>query len=312
MNDLRIMTGTGVDVVMPLFNKAPYVAQAVCSVLAQTPPPASLTVVDDGSTDNSAAVVSDLFTAYAGPVHTRLVRQTNKGPNAARNVGVRHGNAPLIAFLDADDEWLPHKLARQSERINNDPSVQLVHCGALAVDQYGTPLQRTSMGATPPLTGPAFPRLLVVNSIEGSASAVMMRRETFERVNGFDESLRGMEDWDMWLRASHSGTIEHINDILVKIRTFEGNTQSDRQFMITQFIAFIQKWYPIAASMPEAMHYWGHLLGELVLHSSDTGKAKRTVQQGLTLEQRRRIFARTKGSFATYLFLKRLRKVLSR
>ena len=101
------MADAGISVIIPVYNGARYVAEAVHSVWAQTIPPAEIIIVDDGSTDSTASIMLDL--SAAAPLPIRCVYQPNQGPSAARNVGVQAATGNLIAFLDADDVWLPHK-----------------------------------------------------------------------------------------------------------------------------------------------------------------------------------------------------------
>ncbi|MCX7429151.1 MAG: glycosyltransferase family 2 protein [Planctomycetia bacterium] len=129
------------SVVIPAFNAASTILEAVESVMSQTLPPAEVIVVDDGSTDNTASVVS----AMTGPV--RLIRQTNRGPGAATTAGVATVATPLLATLDADDLWLPEKIRRQVEHLANDPSISAVFTlartfGGIPVDSAGGLVQR--------------------------------------------------------------------------------------------------------------------------------------------------------------------------
>jgi glycosyltransferase involved in cell wall biosynthesis len=115
-----------VTVVIPLFNKAPYVGRAIDSILAQTWRELEVIVVDDGSTDDGPAVVA----GYADP-RLRLVSQPNRGPGAARNLGIRESRSPLVSFLDADDEWLPTFLESALRSLRDNPGCPVAACGYL-------------------------------------------------------------------------------------------------------------------------------------------------------------------------------------
>lgn len=111
-----------ISVVIPVFNGAAYVAQAIDSVLDQTVPPTEVVVVDDGSSDSTAEVVQ----RYQPRVLYR--RQANQGPGAARNLGIRESKGEFLAFLDSDDLWLPEKLRLQKAALDEDPELNLVFC----------------------------------------------------------------------------------------------------------------------------------------------------------------------------------------
>ena len=125
MNDIRY------SVVIPAYNAAAFIGNAIESVLAQTCKPLEVIVVDDGSSDNTPAIVE----SYGDPV--RLIRQTNSGPGAARNHGVRLATGDFIGLLDADDTWLPDKIERQAELIESE-RVALVHCMTTDEKQFAT------------------------------------------------------------------------------------------------------------------------------------------------------------------------------
>lgn len=178
-----------VSVIIPAYNAAGFVARAIESALAQTHPPLEILVIDDGSKDATSEVVA----RFAPPV--RLLRQTNGGPAAARNHGAREARGEWLAFLDADDRWLPEKLERQLAQAR-DPDIALV---------YSRPPTDLGHGGRiiPPVAD--FATLWRRNFL--ITSAVMVRRAVFERHGGFDEerALIGVEDYNLWLRLASAG-----------------------------------------------------------------------------------------------------------
>lgn len=174
-------------VVIPAYNAAATIATALDSVFAQTVPAAQVIVVDDGSADG--AQLAAVLAAYGD--HVRLVRQANAGPAAARNTGARLCDSEWIAFLDADDSWLPHKLERQLE-LGRDPRAGLLHGNA----RERRPAPPREMD---------FATLWECNRI--CTSMTVVRRRAFEALGGFDESadLVGAEDYHLWLRIAHAG-----------------------------------------------------------------------------------------------------------
>lgn len=180
-----------VSVIIPTYNRAWCLAEAVDSVLAQELRGFELIVVDDGSTDDTPR----LLEGYGEAIRT--LRRENHGVSAARNAGIAAARAELIAFLDSDDLWLPGKLRRQVEFFTSHPKALICQTEELWVKNG----RRVNPGKRHRKRGgmifePSLDLCLV------SPSAVMVRRELFERVGLFDESLPACEDYDLWLRVS--------------------------------------------------------------------------------------------------------------
>ncbi|MHB1598764.1 MAG: UDP-N-acetylmuramoyl-L-alanyl-D-glutamate--2,6-diaminopimelate ligase [Acidimicrobiales bacterium] len=192
----------GVGVVIPAHNAEETLADAITSVLTQTRPPEELVVVDDGSTDGTAAV------ARSFGDRVRLVEQPCLGPSAARNAGVSLCQAPLVAFLDADDLWQQEKLERQVEALDTHRAVL---CASDWIRSNPVPLAGSS-----PTTSVTTDDLLVLNRFQ--TSTVLVRRTAFARARGFSPRLDGAEDWDLWLRLSRLGSIVKLNSPLVCYR----------------------------------------------------------------------------------------------
>jgi cellulose synthase/poly-beta-1,6-N-acetylglucosamine synthase-like glycosyltransferase len=172
-----------VSVVIPAYNAAATIAAAIESVLAQTRPPEEIIVVDDGSKDETSAVV-ELF----GPA-VRLLRQANAGCGQARNTGAREARGTWLAFLDADDLWLPTKLERQLPE-TADPRIAVVVCRKYS--EEGLLLGRRL----------AFDDLWTQN--DAIVSSSLVRRSAFEQAGGF-WTLRACEDYHLWLRLTADG-----------------------------------------------------------------------------------------------------------
>jgi glycosyltransferase involved in cell wall biosynthesis len=180
-----------VSVIIPAYNRAWCLRETVDSVLAQEFGDFELIVVDDGSADATA----DLLAVYAD--RARVLRQTNLGVSAARNAGIAAARGKLIAFLDSDDIWLPGKLGRQVEFFDLHPEALICQTEELWVKNG----RRVNPGKRHrKRDGMIFEPSLELCLV--SPSAVMVRRELFERVGRFDESLPACEDYDLWLRVS--------------------------------------------------------------------------------------------------------------
>ncbi|MFF7636114.1 glycosyltransferase family 2 protein [Kitasatospora sp. NPDC008050] len=197
-----------VSVVIAAYNAERTLGPALTSVLAQLPPPAQVVVVDDGSTDGTAAVAG----AFPG---VELIGQQNQGPSAARNTGIRAATQPWVAFLDADDLWLPGKLARQLAIAGRRPEAVL-----LAGDWVRTASvpHRPDGDAMAPETETllGYRDLLVLNRFQ--TSTVLVRAEVLTACGGFDPALDGAEDWDLWLRCAKLGPAVKLDVPLVVYR----------------------------------------------------------------------------------------------
>jgi glycosyltransferase involved in cell wall biosynthesis len=191
------------SVIVIAYNCADYLGHAIESVLGQTWTRLELIVVDDGSTDNTAEVVrrvSDSRVTY--------VRQMNKGPNAARNEGIRRARGDYIAFLDCDDWWLPSKLEKQIAKAAAHPEIGLVYSLAIRVDASDKERDRFDTI----VEGRVLDRLLLGNCIAGSASSAVVTRRAIDAVGMFDESLHYAEDWEFWIRVASQFAVACVPD----------------------------------------------------------------------------------------------------
>jgi glycosyltransferase involved in cell wall biosynthesis len=206
------MSAPLVSVVIPNYNYARYLPEAIDSVLAQTYPAVEIIVVDDGSKDDSEAVLQ----RYEGRI--RAVRQANQGVSAARNNGIRASRGEAIAFLDSDDAWDPRKLELQMQKLD-DPAVGLVHCGIEYVDSAGRSLSVDLQGAEGNiLRRHALFRVATVRS----GSTALVRRSCFDRVGLFDEGLSTSADWDMWRRLGGISEVRMVPLPLLRYRLHDG------------------------------------------------------------------------------------------
>ncbi len=203
-----------VSVIVPAYNAAWCVGRAVDSVLAQTWRDFELIVVDDGSRDGTAEILA----GYGAAV--RVVSKTNGGLSSARNAGIAAARGEYVAFLDADDWWLPGKLERQVALLDSRPSLLFCSTTTLVFTPEGRRLADWCCGAEkrPALQSTALQSIFAANAhVAGSGSAVMARREAFARAGGFDESLRSLEDIDMWMRLAALGGYACIDEPLTAI-----------------------------------------------------------------------------------------------
>jgi glycosyltransferase involved in cell wall biosynthesis len=187
-----------VSVIIPAFNYAHFLPEAIGSVLAQTWTEFELIVVDDGSTDDTAGIC-----ARTTDPRVRCVRQSNAGLSAARNTGIREARFPYVAFLDADDRWEPAFLAtvfREFRRLG--PEFTAVGTACARMNAGGEPLAaaRRNFLPTAELTAASF---CLRN--RPLSSSIVIRRAVFDECGSFDKTLRSSEDRDMWIRITARG-----------------------------------------------------------------------------------------------------------
>jgi hypothetical protein len=218
-----------VSVIIPTYNSAAYLGEAIDSALAQALPPRQIIVVDDGSTDQTPQLIQ----RYASRV--QYVRQTNQGVSAARNRGLELANQPLVAFLDADDVWHPLKLKVQIAAMNAIPSLVL-----LGTRSFDWPARSMPRSRGCPAVGHVSWRQLVVKN-RLVTSSVVVRRDAIEKAGIFDTSLQGPEDRDMWLRLARLGGVANLDQPLTGYREVHGSVSKQAARCHTSMRRIIQK-----------------------------------------------------------------------
>ncbi len=217
---MRIVSRPLVSVVIPAFDSERFIGEAIESVLAQTYSPVELIVVDDGSSDRSAEV------AGAYPEATVIV-QENSGPSAARNRGAAAARGEFLAFHDSDDAMTPDKLAVQVGRMLDDPGVGCVLAEQDLLVEPGAELPFWVEGSEVPTVMPPRPPELADEPMVHPMTMVV-RREVFERVGPFDESMRAAEDFDWLMRATEEGVeIARLSQVLLRRRVHAGSLTQD-------------------------------------------------------------------------------------
>ena len=231
-----------IDVVIPAFNAKAYLTETLQSVAQQGEVLAQIIVVNDGSTDHTAACVHQ-FAAAHPQMNIVLVEQANLGLSAARNTGIRKSTAPYIAFLDADDLWQAHKLDTQLQLFLSsiDTKLGVVYTGYSLISESSAPLSANTRLVAPKVRGDVYQALLRGNFISGSGSSVLIKREVLDAVGGFDEKLHASEDWDMWLRIARRFHFDFVDKPLVAIRVHAKNMQKDRLRMLSAELMLLNK-----------------------------------------------------------------------
>ncbi|WP_290902364.1 glycosyltransferase family A protein [Aquabacterium sp.] len=218
------MTGSGVPavtVIIPAYNAAPYIGETIEHVLGQTLPDIEVIVVDDGSSDQTADVVA-LYPSV------RYIRKVNGGVSSARNVGARQARARWISFVDADDLWHPQMLASMLELMLQHPTAAMGLSGSTSLQDrrdLSSPIQRID-GALPFRFLSDFREVFRFPYL--GMSSVIVERDRFLALGGFNENLRRAEDVDLFLRLLYNSPgYVRLMYPAVHIRTVDGSLSSD-------------------------------------------------------------------------------------
>ena len=188
-----------VAVVIPTYNCAQYLARALASAAAQTYRDFQLFVIDDGSTDNTEEIVAKFACVFE--------KQQHAGQAAARNRGISISSSPYVAFLDADDAWLPQKLEKQIAFLESHPDIGLVCCDC--ADGGSEPLARSA------LCVPQYPRFEhLARECFIFTPTVVVRRECLEECGGFNESIKVSEDFNLWLKIASRRKVAFVPETL--------------------------------------------------------------------------------------------------
>jgi len=226
-----------VSVIIPTYNCGAFIIEALDSVFAQTFTDYEVIVVDDGSTDDTQGVVS----RYGEKV--RYSYQENKGVAAARNTGIKNARGRFMAFLDADDVWLPKKLELQMRAISESDSIGIVACGLFCIREKDN-IEKEVIPKNYPNKNQLIQELCCDPEVFfGAGSSVLVRRECFQRLGLFDENLHAAEDWDMCLRIAQSYDVRSVQLPLLEYRVRDGSAvsgQNAEQFL-TNELRFMNK-----------------------------------------------------------------------
>ena len=203
---------------MPSYQSARFIAAAIESVLAQSFTDTEIVVVDS-STDETPGILARFGARIT------VIRTEPRGISPARNAGIRAARGRYIAFLDADDEWLPSKLEKQIALLERDERVGLVCTDVLFKDDRGPRPGRAFVDA-PPASGMIYP-IIFTGSFIGTLT-VVVRRTCFDDVGLFDEAITACEDHDLWLRISRRWAIAYVDEPLAVYRYSGDQASADR------------------------------------------------------------------------------------
>ena len=217
-----------VSVVIPTYNRAGYVSEAVASVLAQTYRDFEVIVIDDGSTDNTPEVVGSYRDA-----HIRYFYQENRGVSAAMNTGILASTAEYIAILDSDDVLVEEALQKSVAFLDQHPEVGYCFGQSYTIDESGRPLRSSPRG--PRVTFVRDGREEIAQVLMGGRSiGSMVRRSCFQEVGLYNTELPMSEDWDMFIRLAKRYAVGHLAEPIYKLRFHQQQMTSQSSMKIVQ------------------------------------------------------------------------------
>ena len=225
-----------VSVVIPAYNAAAHIGEALASVFAQTYADFEVIVVNDGSPDTPE--LERALAPYAGSI--LYLEQPNLGPSAARNAGVARARGEYVAFLDGDDAWEPEYLAEQMKALGADPSLDLIYADALLFGE-GVPAGLTFMRAAPSRGAATFESLLR-SECSVITSCVVARKGSLVRAGLFDPRFFRSEDFDLWVRLAHAGgRVGYQRRVLARHRAHPASLSADPTRMFASKIEICRK-----------------------------------------------------------------------
>jgi glycosyltransferase involved in cell wall biosynthesis len=221
------------SVVIPAYNASPYITDCLNSVLAQSEIDFEVIVVNDGSTDNTAQMVSN----FTDP-RIHLIHRSNGGLAAARNTGIRAAKGEFVAFLDADDRWCVEKLAAHKQALETQTTASVSYDWSAFIDTQGERTGLLMAQTQKSLT----PEALLLKNYLGNGSTSVVRRSVLEANNGFDESLHRLVDQELWVRLAFNGHhFQLVPRQLTEYRIHPGSFTADTERMLKGVEAFLAK-----------------------------------------------------------------------
>jgi glycosyltransferase involved in cell wall biosynthesis len=233
-----------VSVVIPAYNYARFLADALRSVLGQTYKDIEVIIVDDGSKDNTGEVAK----AFSGDPRVRYVYQDNSGVSAARNNGIRSSRGEYVAFLDADDYWLPGNLEAKVKILDSRQEVALV-CSDINIFDHATGRVLSRFWHNPgsddavdqDKASKAAALCLIDKGCFIQPSAVLLRKSVLSETGDFDVSLKTHEDWDLFVRIVRRFPVAVIDKPLAMVRKHGNSLQSDSEAMSRDAVTVLYK-----------------------------------------------------------------------
>jgi glycosyltransferase involved in cell wall biosynthesis len=226
-----------VSIITPVYNGEQFLLEAIESALAQTYQNFELLIVNDGSTDNSKAIITN----YLNNTKIRYFEQQNAGVAAARNLALRNANGKYIGFLDQDDLWLPDKLSTQIRFLETNPEIAFVHSRQSYIQADGTPIADYAKDWVSDLHGKCFIELFKRNRI--AVLTVLLRKDVIDEIGFFNETVSRVDDYELWLRICSKYPIGFQDEKLALYRCHDTNASHDHFKMEQAELTALETFY---------------------------------------------------------------------
>ena len=276
------MKNPRVSVIIPTYNCAAMLRQALESVRRQTVQELEVIVVDDGSTDQTPEVIRE-FGSWV-----TYLRQENQGVAAARNTGIRLSSAPYIALLDSDDLWLPNKLERQLAFLRSHPQVGLVYTRMWSYSVSNPAKRRLD----PQKVAQTFKQLLNgPNTV--TSSTVVIRRECLDTVGLFNPQLRAVEDHELWLRIVRRFPIAFMDEVTAEYRRHDNSINADHPLLYEGYRRYFEiilqeyrPWLNKPRAAERQLAKFEYLCGTTALKKGEGRAAAQMIRRALSRDLR--------------------------
>jgi len=265
-----------VSVIIPAYNQANFIDKAINSVLKQTYQDFEIIVVDDGCTDDTEDVIRGF-----PDKRVKYIKKykKNKGISVARNIGIKVARGKYIAFLDSDDEFLPERLGKQVQLLQNKSSEVGVVCSwSYNIDEKGNYICKRCL---PKKDGYIYEDLLSTNPI--SVPTVLIRKECFNRVGLFDDLLNTQQDWDMWIRIAKYYRFALIKIPLVKYRLHPNQVSKNLEAKIITAKIILVKYSNELQGRSYANSKHHFYIGNRLCHMGKTKEGQRYLIKAISL-----------------------------
>lgn len=290
-----------IDVIIPVYNGEKFIIDAIKSIEGQTLKPASILLINDGSTDNTEKIILECKNICSIPLI--YIKKENGGPNSARNLGLEKSNTEFVAFIDADDIWSEDKLEKQFQLYKNSKynNLGLVYSNYHVIDNNGESIKNPKLvPLDKEICGNAFEKLLGGNKILGSASSVLIKKEVFKTVGLFDENLYFGEDWDMWLRIAEKYDVDFVNEKLVYIRMHNQNRTNMMEKVFFGELEFFNKWSKKISDKYSTPNRWPDQIIFHLLFQLPKIKLVNKMIRSIPNDTKKVMFKKTYGSIFLY------------